>query len=152
MDRIYIVYNLFRTVRLTLNSHDQNLVARLPENLARLFGEVHASINHRLFTLASMGLRALIDTVILDKVGDAGTFKVKLKALHSAGYISTHQLDTLGAAIDTGNASSHRGFTPDEQDIEMVRDIVEHLLQSVYIHPENAKVLVQRTPKRNSVQ
>lgn len=129
---------------------DRDWVEKLPENPARLLGEVYAAIDHRLYTLASMGLRALIDTVILDKVGDAGTFKEKLKALHGAGYISTHQLDTLGAAIDAGNASSHRGFTPGEQDIEMVHDIVEHLLQSVYIHPENAKVLVQRTPKRNS--
>jgi hypothetical protein len=135
----------------SVKSTNRDLTGKLPESLARLLAEVYEAIDYQLFTLASMGLRALIDTVILDKVGDAGTFKEKLKALHIAGYIATQQLDVLGAAIDTGNASSHRGFTPEVQDIEMVQAIVEHLLQSVYIHPENAKVLAKRTPKRHSV-
>lgn len=123
---------------------------KLPENLARLLAEVHTAIDHQLYTLASMGLRAIIDAVFLDKVGDAGTFREKMKALHGAGFIATHQLDTLAAAIDAGNASSHRGYTPQTQDIGIVQDIVEHLLQSVYVHPESAKALAQRTPKRNS--
>jgi hypothetical protein len=131
-------------------SSNRKWIAQLPEKLAQILGEVHLAIDHRLYTLTSMGLRALIDTVVLDKVGDVGTFKEKLKALHAAGFIASHQLRTLGVAIDTGNASAHRGFTPEEQDIRMVQEIVEHLLQSVYVHPENAKVLALRTPKRNA--
>jgi hypothetical protein len=128
----------------------QKWISKLPGKLAQLLYEVHVAIDHRLYTLTSMGLRALIDTVILDKVGDAGTFKDKLKALQSAGFIAAHQLETLGAAIDAGNASAHRGFTPEEQDITTVQEIVEHLLQSVYVHPEKARELAQRTPKRNA--
>ncbi|OEZ62097.1 DUF4145 domain-containing protein [Duganella sp. HH105] len=122
----------------------------LPEIQANLLSEVYLAINHKLLTLASMGLRAMIDMVCVEQVGDKGNFREKLTALHKLEIISNRQLGVLLTVIDAGNASAHRGFTPDESDIDTVLDVVEHLLSSVYVHPKGAAELAKNTPTRQS--
>ena len=95
-----------------------------------------------------MGARALIDIVILEKVGDTGSFKEKLEALKKAGLIGTKNRDFLEAALDTGSAAMHRGHIPDEESVNHVMDIVENLLQAVYVLESAAKELKQATPQR----
>jgi hypothetical protein len=122
----------------------------LPERLGNLLSEVYLAINHNLLTLASMGLRAVIDMVCVEQVGDKGNFREKLTALCKLEIISSRQLGVLLTVVDAGNASAHRGFTPNESDIGIVLDVVEHLLSSVYVHPKGAAELAKNTPARQS--
>lgn len=124
------------------------LKASLPENQARLLDEVYGAIERNLLTLASMGLRAVIDMVCLDQIGDAGTFREKMNELQKAEVVSKRQVDILLKVINSGNASAHRGFTPDNEDIETVLAVVEHLLESVYLHPNRVAELDKKTPPR----
>ena len=82
-----------------------------------------------------MGARTLVDMVILEKVGDVGTFKDKLKALEKAGYVSSQGREVLYAALDLGSAAAHRGHAPTETEVQSVMDIVENMLQAVYVFP-----------------
>jgi len=122
----------------------------LPERLENLLSEVYIAIDHNILTLASMGLRAVIDMVCVEQVGDKGGFKEKLNALCKLEIISTRQLGVLLTVVDAGNASAHRGFTPDQNGINTVLDVVEHLLSSVYVHPKGAAELAKKTPARQS--
>jgi hypothetical protein len=124
------------------------LVEAIPDDQAAVLKEVYVAIEHRLLTLASIGLRTVIDMLCLEQVGDIGSFRAKLKALLDAGTISLSQEATLLAVIDAGNASAHRGFTPDADDIAKVLDVVEHLLSAVYLHPKDAVELARKTPAR----
>jgi hypothetical protein len=126
------------------------LKASLPENQASLLDEVYIAIDHELLTLASMGLRAVIDMVCVDQVGDKGTFKDKLSALCTADVTTKKQMEILLKVVDSGNASAHRGFKPDSEDIDTALGIVEHLLSSVYLHPQSAAELAKKTPARPS--
>jgi hypothetical protein len=95
-----------------------------------------------------MGARALIDLVMLDKVGDTGTFSEKLKALVSQGYVSTLNREFLEAALEAGHAATHRGHEPTTADVNRMMDIIENLLQAVYVLGDAAEQLKKRTPKR----
>ena len=50
--------------------------------------EIYRSLDASNFSLPMMGARALVDMLIVDKVGDTGTFKEKLSGLVAQGYLS----------------------------------------------------------------
>lgn len=119
----------------------------LPMKYVEILLEVYSAINEKTFRLALMGSRLLIETFILEKVGDVGSFNNKLNKLLTEGFISKRQKEFLNSALDAGNAASHRGYNPDEQTIKDTMDIVENLLQSEILE-RKAKTINEATPKR----
>jgi hypothetical protein len=119
-----------------------------PENLYSLFGEVYGALHAGSTGIAMMGARALIDMVILDKVGDHRTFKEGLDGMVAGGFISGTNRDYLLAAVDAGNAAAHRGYRPEDQDVSRVMDIVENLVETVYVLKSQAGSLLKNTPPR----
>lgn len=66
----------------------------------------------------------------------------------NAGLIGAKQVDVLDAALDAGSAATHRGNVPDAKEVDVVMDIIENLLQAVYVLPDIATRLKERTPQR----
>lgn len=95
-----------------------------------------------------MGARTLVDMAILDKVGDVGTFEQKLKALEHQGFVSRRNREILDAALDAGNASAHRGHKFKPEEVNQVMDIVENLLQAIYVLEPAARKIKTATPPR----
>jgi hypothetical protein len=89
-----------------------------------------------------------MDLVIVDKVGDVGTFAQKLEELEKQGFVGTQNRLFLDAALDAGSAAAHRGYTPESEDINHVMDIIENLLQAVYALERAAQRLKRSTPPR----
>lgn len=125
---------------------------KLPEEFKSLLYELYISLDGESLRLPLMGARTLVDMLMLEKVGDTGGFKVKLKKLEEAGYVSSHGREVLEAALDIGSAAAHRGLAPSTSEVQSVMDIVEHMLQAVYVFPEVAKRLRDATPPRASSQ
>jgi hypothetical protein len=121
---------------------------RLPFELSSLLAEVYAALAANSLRLAVMGSRAVVDMVILDKVGDVGPFRQKLQELESQGYIGRVGREHLQAAFDLGSAAAHRGHVPDVDEVAIVIDIVENLLQAVYVLGVGADNLRANTPPR----
>jgi hypothetical protein len=109
-------------------------IARLPIKYVELFGETYSAINNNLFRLSLMGSRTIIETFILDKIGDIGTFKQKLDKLEADGFIAKNNKEILYAALDAGNAAAHRGFKPDDELLNHVMDIIENLVQTIILN------------------
>lgn len=120
---------------------------QLPSEIVELLEEVYTALHADSRRLAMMGARALIDMVILDKVGDAGSFPEKLSQLVSKGFLSTTNRKVLEAALDVGNAASHRGHQSKTKHVQHVMDIVENLLQASILEPI-AQELRDATPAR----
>ena len=110
--------------------------------------EVYRSLDANNRRLPMMGARTLVDMLMVDKVGDVGTFDVKLKKLEGLGVISRNNREVLSAALDVGHAAAHRGHAPNANDVNAVMDIVENLLHAVYVLPDMAKGLQKTTPPR----
>jgi hypothetical protein len=70
-----------------------------------------------------------------------------LKRLQDAGYLSSKNADVLDAALDVGNAASHRGYKPKEEHVMAVMDIVENLLHGTILQ-KTADELRKATPPR----
>lgn len=121
---------------------------KLPLDLRLLLEEIYRSLDSANLRLPMMGARTLVDMLIIEKVGDVGTFREKLEALHKAGFLSPQSRDVLEAALDAGNAAAHRGHEASESEVQAVMDIVENMLQGVYVFPDVAKKLRATTPPR----
>jgi hypothetical protein len=102
-----------------------------------------------------MGVRTILDRLIVDAIGDIGTFARKLDALKAKHSIDEQELQTISPVIDAGSASVHRGFVPHEKSLGDMLDITEHLLEEIKIAPkrkvrlsQKANALGARVPKR----
>lgn len=122
-------------------------VVKLPMKYIEILQEVYVSINEHLFILSLTGIRTLLDIYIVNKIGDAGTFKQKLAKLVADGVITSTKSSVLETAIDAGNASAHRGYKPDRETLFQILDIVENLLQSEIVD-RNASKIKEKTPPR----
>jgi hypothetical protein len=123
---------------------------KLPKQILAVVEEVYRALQADSPRLATIGARTIIDLVILDKVGDVGTFVEKLTALEKQGYVGRKNREFVAAALEAGSAAAHRGIAPQVDDLNRVMDIVESLLESVYVLEELAQHLRQTTPARSS--
>jgi len=120
---------------------------KLPIKYLPIAHEVYAAVNERLNRLSMAGIRTLLDIFIVSKVGDAGSFKQKLEKLIALGVITKSKASILETAIDAGSATVHRGFSPDQETIFQVLDIVENLLHSEIVD-RDADQIKQKIPRR----
>lgn len=122
-------------------------IIKLPLPHFHLMHEIYTAVNENLFVLALSGTRTLLDTYIVDKIGDIGTFKQKLDKLISEKFISASKAKVLEAAIEAGNAATHRGYRPDKETLFQILDIVDNLMQSEIVD-RAAKSIKEKTPSR----
>lgn len=116
--------------------------------LAGLLGEIYQAVYGGQYRLASMGLRALLEQVMILKVGDLPTFDQKLDAFQEQGYVSLIQRDAMRATLDVGDAAMHRAFKPTEEDLKIALDVVEGIFAPIFGHKEAAENLADRVPPR----
>jgi hypothetical protein len=117
-------------------------------DLTSLFDEVYAALQAGSNRLAMMGARTLIDMVMLDKIGDAGSFDEKLSTMERTGYLSRTNREFLKQAINAGSAAAHRGHRPNDDDVNRVMDILENFVQAVYVLAPATDALRRSTPLR----
>jgi hypothetical protein len=121
---------------------------KLPLDMRKLLEEIYRSLDAENLRLPMMGARTLVDMMILEKIGDVGDFKEKLKELENQGFVTSGNREILDAVLGIGHAAAHRGHAPTESEVGQVMDIVENMLQAVYVFPELAQNLKKTTPPR----
>jgi hypothetical protein len=95
-----------------------------------------------------MGARTAIETAIVSKVSDHGTFAGNLQALEDAGHLSKTNRKYLEVALDAGNASAHRAHCPTAGQMDTVMDIAENLLHSLFGLEKRSTALKAGIPPR----
>jgi hypothetical protein len=112
--------------------------------------EIYVALRNKSLRLAVMGIRALLEQVMIDKVGDKGTFKKNLDAFERAGFVSNGQRAVLEPVLEAGHATMHRSFKPTTMDVGHLMDITESIIESIYINERRASELSKRVPPRPS--
>lgn len=120
----------------------------LPSDIRRMLEEIYNSLNANNRALPLMGARAVLDMVMVEKIGDQGTFAQKLNSLESKGFISSKNKEILAIVLDAGSAATHRGFAPKLEQVSVVLDIVENLLQAVYLFQKDVEAIKKAIPPR----
>ncbi len=113
-----------------------------------LMKEIYSSLHNDSRRLATMGIRALIEHIMIKEVGDQGSFVKNLDAFGAHGLISLSQEDILKTVLEAGHAAIHRSYSPTTEDLHTCMDIAESIVESIYIHPRKAESLKKGIPGR----
>jgi len=116
-----------------------------------LLSEIDISLRNDLSALPMMGMRALLESVMVERVGDSGGFETKLKLFEKNGYVTPLHADVIRKVLDAGHASMHRTYFPSVGDLDTCVDVVKHLLHGVYVlHPKVQNLAANTPPKQKS--
>jgi Domain of unknown function (DUF4145) len=118
------------------------------EQVHDLLKQVYVALQNGLLSLAAMGIRAVVETVMVQTCGDCGSFAKNLKNFEELGFVSRLQRIQIESVLEIGHATIHRGFAPSAEELAALLDITEQLLQVIYLHSEHAALLQKRVSRR----
>lgn len=127
------------------------MILELPEGsefVETLAAEIYVALQNGLPSLAAMGVRSLLEKVMVASVGDQGSFAANLNKFELQGHVANRQRERMEAILEVGHASIHRHFKPSAADLSTLMDISEHILESLYLHDAKVQKLRARTPPR----
>ncbi|MEG1032141.1 MAG: DUF4145 domain-containing protein [Acinetobacter sp.] len=110
----------------------------IPKLVRNIYSEVLLTLQEDAKILSSLGLRACIESVCNHLEITGGNLAIRINKLTTAGYISKKDAERLHAIRFMGNDSAHEIKAPKEASLKIALEIVEHLLKSVFILPEQA--------------
>ena len=139
------------------NFPPRNIARKIPDwiehlqpDLRDLMKQTYMVLHIGADRLVSMGTRAVLEGVIIEKCGDQGTFSKNIGKFIDNGFLAPSNRDAVMAALDVGSAAIHRAYKPDLQAIVDVFEIVESVVHSVYIVPMSGARRNKHTPKRTA--
>jgi hypothetical protein len=121
----------------------------LPPEISSLLREVYTALQADSRQLAVMGTRAIIERTMILKVGDQGKFSSNLSVFESAGFLSSKSRKFLETALEAGHAAIHRGQGASPEVVNTVMDIVENMLQVVFVLGSKAEKIAREIPGRS---
>jgi hypothetical protein len=116
--------------------------SQLDQKLIDVLDEVYAALQHGLYYVATVGIRTVLDMVMVDKVKDIGENEDKYAALLAKGIVTENQLDLLKVAIEAGNAAAHRGYRPSADDLKHLIVITETIIEKLNIAKRKEEYLL----------
>jgi hypothetical protein len=119
---------------------------QLPSKILGIYNETHAALCNELHVLTGMGIRALIEAVCKDKSATGVSLQNKIDSLVSVGVLTSDGAAILHSLRNMGNDAAHEVKPHSKEELNVAFDVVENLLESVYLLPLKAKKL----PKKNT--
>lgn len=95
-----------------------------------------------------MGVRALLEQIMISRAGDQGSFKKNIAEFEKRGHVSRLQRERLETILEAGHAAIHRAYVPKVGDVITLLDITEHIVESVFLHEAKIEELKKKVPAR----
>ena len=115
-----------------------------------LLREVYAALRNGAPALAAMGIRAVVETVMIKKTGDNKSFEANLTAMRDRGLVSELDVQHLRQVLEVGHAAIHRSHLPSVEDALRALDIAETLVKRLYLDKNTIDALKKSTPQRRT--
>lgn len=117
----------------------------LPQGVYSIYLEAHASLCSELLVMAGFGIRAIVEAVCKEKSAEGKNLQIKIDSLHSLGLITESGKKILHDLRFMGNSAAHEMKAHKPEELNAAFDVVEYLLQGVYLLPKTAKNLPQKS-------
>lgn len=129
----------------------QTLFRYFPDDgdfITDLMKDIYVALTNQSPRLALMGVRALLEQVMIDKVDDQGSFKRNITQFEARGFVTAKQREILEVVIEAGHAVTHRAFKPTMRDVDNVIAITENIIESTYVNSERISEIRKNIPGR----
>jgi hypothetical protein len=110
----------------------------VPGDLQRIYEETLKTLNTGQRVLTGMGIRAIVETVCKDRQAKGGDLSKKINDLVSQGVLSQDGATILHKLRTLGNEAAHEVKPHSNVHLGLAMDVIDHLLQGVYILPYHA--------------
>jgi len=113
----------------------------LPYPLDKIYAETHMALATPQPILAAVGIRVLIEAISKEKGAAGKSLMEKIDALVSMGVLTSDGAASLHMLRGLGNTATHEAKAFSHEQLTTAFDVVEHLLQGVYLLPLKAATL-----------
>lgn len=113
----------------------------IPSLIRKVYEQTLSAYGEKAYVLASIGLRATIEAVCNQLNLSRNPLEKRIDQLFKGGYVSNGDKKRLHAIRFLGNDAVHEIKEPRESELRVALEIVEHLLNSVFILEKKAKSL-----------
>lgn len=113
----------------------------LPALIRKVYRQTLSAYSDTAYVLASIGLRATIEAVCNHLEISGSNLEKRIDQLFKTGHVSNSDKKRLHAIRFLGNDAAHEVKEPRESDLRVALEIVEHLLNSVFILEKKSKSL-----------
>lgn len=120
----------------------------LPKAVAQIYSETVIAFNAGAHTLSGGGLRTIVEAICIDQKVSGNNLQDKIDDLVEKGLLAKPQADLLHEERYIGNAALHEILPPSKQEIEDGLDIVEGLMNTIYVLPLRAERLRNQRESR----
>ena len=126
-------------------------MSKLDNGMPRgLLDEVYGALNADHRVLAAIGIRTVLDHMMVWKGVDAALpFEKKLDAFQEKGFLTKNDKQILSKLIDAGSAAAHRDWKPEQEGLSRLFDGMENFLErALRIENEVDEIEVPPKPER----
>lgn len=116
-------------------------VYSLPDKVRSIYKETHVALCTKLKILAGVGIRALVEAVCSEEVAEGHTLEEKINDLVKKEVLTRRNAEVLHRTRLLGNKAAHETKAASDSELDVAFDIVENLLETVYIIPKKAERL-----------
>lgn len=113
----------------------------LSDKVKNIYKETHAALSSNLKILAGVGIRGLVEAVCLEEEAKGANLKERIDDLVTRGILTTANADTLHKTRFLGNKAAHELEVAKDQELGIAFDILENMLETLYIIPKKAQSL-----------
>ena len=113
----------------------------LPHGVYKIYEETHGALCADLTVMVGFGIRAIVEAVCIDKNMSGKNLQEKIYSLVDQGLITQAGSTILHSLRFMGNAAVHEMKSHSKKELNAAFDVVEYLLQGVYILPKQAENL-----------
>lgn len=139
---------IFRKHPRWLNQLSRELSAE-NDFVEKLLSEIYVALQNDLPSLATMGIRSLLEKIMISKTGDKKSFSANLNEFEKLGYVSRVQKKRIETILEAGHATIHRNFIPTTSDVITLVDLSENIIETVYLHEKKVNKLKKRVPAKS---
>lgn len=122
--------------------------AALLTDIRKYLREIYDALGSGCNRLAMMGVRALVERIMIQEVGDRHSFEKNIQAFFEKGYVALVQQEMFRSHIEAGHAVMHRGWEPTRDDVMTILDILEALIKTIYVDQKKVAAVAARIPPR----
>ena len=122
----------------------------LPWQIRRIYKETHSALCNSQPILAGAGIRALIEVISKDKKAKGFNLEKRINSLVDIGVLTKEGARILHSLRVMGNEAIHEVKPHTQSDLSIAFDVVEHVLQGVYLLPAKAKNLPKQKARSKS--
>ncbi|QNP59499.1 DUF4145 domain-containing protein [Paenacidovorax monticola] len=113
----------------------------IPKLIRKIYNQTLNTLSSGAYVLASIGLRATIEATCNHLLISGATLEKRIDQLVKSGHVSNSDRKLLHAIRFLGNDAAHNITEPKHAEIRVALDIVEHILNTLFVLPKKARSL-----------